>query len=418
MSPESPRIERDGSEELAADSAAAPLQFGVAGEQAERDWPLITHDALVALFGRYEGIGAPAKFLWHSPRPFSAAALVAVASGRTLFVKRHHRLIRDVEGLAEEHRFMAHLRSRGMPLAEVLAEREGDTAVTMGEWTYEVHTAAPGVDAYRAVMSWKPFFHRSHARAAGRALAELHRAARGYDAPARKLQPLLSSFRVLASPDLFDALERWVVTQPLLAAALATRRWREDIAQAIAPWHARLAPLLPALEPLWTHGDWHASNLIWSGSADGAEVGTILDFGLCDRTCAVYDLALAIERNAIDWLAPAHARQVCFEHIDALLGGYESVMPLAEDAYAALVAMLPIVHTEFALSEVAYFDGILASPATADVAYDGYLLGHARWFLGDDGQRLLAWLASRRATPATDSAPGGGASYSSPARRR
>lgn len=395
MSRQRPRIGDTGSEALAGQGAAVPLQFGVAGEQAERDWPLITHDALVALFARYEGIGVPAKLLWHSPRPFSAGALVAVADGRTLFVKRHHRLIRDVEGLAEEHRFMAHLRSRGVPVAEVLAERDGGTAAALGEWTYEVHAAAPGVDAYRAVMSWKPFFHRSHARAAGRALAQLHRAAQGYDAPARKLQPLLSSFRVLGSRDLFDALEQWVAAQPLLAAALAARNWREDIARTIAPWHARLAPLLPALAPLWTHGDWHASNLIWSGSGDGAEVGTVLDFGLCDRTCAVYDLALAIERNAIDWLAPAHERRVCFEHIDALLDGYESVAPLPEAAYAALVAMLPIVHTEFALSELAYFEEILGAPATADVAYDGYLLGHAHWFGGADGRRLLEWLARR-----------------------
>lgn len=123
---------------------------------------------------------------------------------------------------------------------------------------------------------------------------------------------------------------------------------------------------------------------------------TVLDFGLADRTCAVMDIALAIERNAIDWLAPADARRVEYEQIDALLDGYESLAPLSDAAYAALIALLPIVHTEFALSEVAYFGCIVDAPEIVDVAYDGYLLGHARWFGERDGQRLLDWLAQRR----------------------
>lgn len=380
----------------AAADAVAPPQFGVDGEQAERDWPLITHDEAAAILARIDGAGAPARLAWHSPRPFSAAALVHTTSGRALFVKRHHVRIRDVGGLEEEHRFIAHLRGHGIPVPDILADRDGATAVTLGDWTYEVHAVAPGVDAYRGVMSWKPFMHVSHAYEAGGALARLHRAAAGFDAPARPVRLLLSSFRVLSSDDLPAALERWVDAQPLLARALAARNWRDDIAAAIGPYHARFAPLLPALPPLWTHGDWHASNLLWSNGEPGAQVRTVLDFGLSDRTCAVYDIAVAIERNAIDWMAPADARRVEYAQIDALLDGYESVMPLSDDAYAALVALLPIVHTEFALSEVAYFDGIVGSPETVDVAYDGYLIGHARWFGEQDGRQLLAWLADRR----------------------
>ncbi|WP_455726777.1 phosphotransferase, partial [Burkholderia stabilis] len=157
-----------------------------------------------------------------------------------------------------------------------------------------------------------------------------------------------------------------------------------------------LVPLLPALAPLWTHGDWHASNLLWTEAGPGAQVQTVLDFGLSDRTCAVMDLALAIERNAIDWMAPADARRIEYAQIDALLDGYESLEPLSDDAYAALVALLPIVHTEFALSEVAYFGCIVDAPDIVDIAYDGYLIGHARWFGERDGRQLLDWLAQRR----------------------
>ena len=384
------------SRERADAREVAPPQFGVDGEQAERDWPLMTHDEVAAVLARIDGVGAPARLTWHSPRPFSAAVLVRTTDECALFVKRHHVSLRDVAGLEEEHRFIAHLRVHGVPVADVLAGRDGATAFASGDWTYEVHVVAPGVDAYRGVMSWKPFTHPSHAYAAGRALAELHRASAGYDAPARPVRPLLSSFRVLSSGDLAGALERWVTAQPLLVKALGARDWRGDVANVIGPYHARLVPLLPALPPLWTHGDWHASNLLWTGAGPGAEVRTVLDFGLADRTCAVMDAALAIGRNTVDWMAPAEARRVEYEQIAALLDGYESLEPLSDDAHAALVALLPIVHTEFALSEVAYFGCIVNAPDIVDVAYDGYLIGHVQWFGERDGRQLLDWLVQRR----------------------
>jgi Ser/Thr protein kinase RdoA (MazF antagonist) len=383
---------------------AAP-QFGVDGVKKERDWPLMTRDEVAAVLAQYrrgrrggpghEPIGPLAELTWHSPRPFSAAVLAKTARGDALFVKRHHVALRDVDGLHEEHRFIAHLRARGVPVVDILATVDGASAVTLGNWTYEVHELAPGVDAYRGTMSWMPFVDDSHAHAAGRALARLHLAAADYTAPARAIRPLLQSLRVLGEADLFGALERWIAAQPLLARALAARDWRADIAAAIAPFHARLASLLPALPSLWTHGDWHASNLLWTDAAPGAQVRTVLDFGLSDRTWAIHDLALAIERNAIEWLSEPASRRVHTAHIDALLTGYESLRPLGAEEHAGLIALLPIVHTEFALSEVAYFEGILGSPQTADVAYDRYLLGHAQWFAEPAGQALLEWLGTR-----------------------
>ncbi|ALK33774.1 phosphotransferase enzyme family protein [Burkholderia plantarii] len=378
------------------DAALAPPQFTVDGEASERDWPLITRAELDRVLAGYPRVGALASLSWHSPRPFSAAVLATTEAGAGVFVKRHHRSLRDVAGLEEEHRFIAHLRGHGVPVAEVLTDTHGRTASTHGDWTYELHAASPGVDTYRGVMSWKPFFHASHAAAAGRMLATLHRAAAGFDAPARELKPLLTSFRVLSSPDLRGALDAWVAAQPRLARALEGRAWRDDVERVIGPFHRALVPWLDTLAPLWTHGDWHASNLLWTDDAAGARVATVLDFGLADRSCAVLDIATAIERNMVDWLAPAGARRIEFEHLNALLDGYESVLPLSGDAYRALAALLPVAHAEFALSEVEYFNGILSSPVGTEAAYDGYLIGHAQWFAGADGQRLLDAIRARR----------------------
>jgi hypothetical protein len=66
--------------------------------------------------------------------------------------------------------------------------------------------------------------------------------------------------------------------------------------------HPRFAALLPALEPLWVHNDWHASNLFWSAGDEHRDVTAAIDFGLCNRGWAVADLATALERNTVAWL--------------------------------------------------------------------------------------------------------------------
>jgi len=367
-------------------------QFGVHGEQAERDWPLMIVSEVADVLSSYRIKGTIDRLSWHSPRPFAAAALATMSTGETLFIKRHHKSLRDVEALGEEHRFIAYLAGHGIPVAQVIADRLGRSAIAIGDWTYEVYLSAAGEDIYRNVMSWEPFKQAEHAFEAGATLAKLHLAAKDYAAPARPPRLLLSSFRVIGAPDLLAAAKTWIDAQPLLSKALVHRPWREDLTAVIGPWHTQLQPYLADLPPLWTHGDWHASNLLWGAHH---EVRSVLDFGLADQTCALYDLALAIERNTIGWLQPAVKRAVHLDQVDALLDGYASHLPLSTRDYAALGALLPIVHTEFALSEVGYFASVLDASDDADAAYDDYLLGHARWFSQPSGQALLAHLRGR-----------------------
>ncbi|MFF3847803.1 phosphotransferase enzyme family protein [Streptomyces sp. NPDC002328] len=345
------------------------LAHGLGTEPVEPDWAPLTDTEVTDVVG-------PARVVWRSPRPLSAAALVE-QDGRRLFVKRHHHSVRTLPGLAEEHAFLRHLRLRGAPVVEVL------DAVARDAWTYEVHSVGAGTDLYRDALSWSPFRSAGHARAAGEALARTHLAARGFDAPRRQVQPLVASFTVFASHDPRAELERYVTERPALAEALRDFSWRADTERVLLPLHERLAPHLAALEPLWTHNDWHASNLLWG--ADG-RVSTVLDFGMSDRTTAVHDLATAIERNAVQWLRPG--RPVREQDAAALLDGYRSVRPLSAAESAALPALLPLVHAEFALSELGYFHGVTRSAENTRLAYE-YYVGHAEWFTGANGRRLL-----------------------------
>ncbi|WP_138754520.1 phosphotransferase enzyme family protein [Paenibacillus sinopodophylli] len=377
--------------------SATTQAHGMGTELVRPDWAQITLEETKRLFGRYSNLADVTSLLWHSPRPFSSATIVETAEGR-LFVKRHHHTVRDVEGLNEEHRFIRHLRTHGSPVSEILEGTDGATAYAVEGWTYEVHRLAKGTDLYRDAVSWSPFQQEAHAYAAGEALARMHLAAEGFQAPARLVRPLVSSFSVFGSDDPSAKLSAYVASRPSLLNYLHTRSWEKDCENILFPLYERFAPYINMLKPLWTHNDWHSSNLLWEEDGDAAKVTSILDFGLADRTNAVYDLATAIERNVIDWLALHEGKQdglVAYEHLEALLSGYESIRPLSTDEQKALEAILPLVHAEFALSEIDYFIGIVRSTGNADMAYDLYLLGHAEWFQEQYGQELLSYLRCR-----------------------
>ncbi len=392
---------------MAADPPAPGdvLVHGMDGRLAPGDWPPLDDREVRRVLDRY-ALGDPSiAVTWHSPRPFSAAAVVDHPEGR-LFVKRHHRRVRTRAGLTAEHRFMAHLRRGGVPVPDVLTLASGGTALALGDWTYEVHRPPPGEDLYRRRMSWEPFTEVHHARAAGTALARLHRAAEGYPGPGRPPGVLVACW-VSGAPDLMAALEGLVAARPALARALSRRPWRRDVARALLPLHPALAAVAGDLRPLWTHNDWHASNLFWrraaraagaagaaggTGSAGGAvEVSGVIDFGSCNRTTAVYDLATALERHVVGWLqgGTEGSHPVHLDQMRALVEGYQSERPLDRAETAALPALLPLVHLEQALSELEYFEAVVGSSGNADLAYGAFFVGHAAWFATPGGRSLL-----------------------------
>jgi Ser/Thr protein kinase RdoA (MazF antagonist) len=380
------------------------------GRLVEPDWPPLALAEVRALLREFSGCGEPVEILSVSPRPFSAASVVAAGSKR-VFIKRHHRTVRDREGLLEEHRFMSHLRARGAPVPRVFAASSGETAIERGEWTYEVHETPAGVDLYEDALSWTPFRSSAHARSAGEALARLHRASQEFAAPRRKPRPLVAGFTIFAADDPAAELERYLGARPALESNAVVREGCSEALELLAPFHAELRPLLAALPPLWTHNDLHASNLLWSDASDEARAAAVIDFGLADRTNAVHDLAQAIERNIVEWLdliedsARERGVRVHIDHLEALLDGYESVRPLTKEEAAALAPMTALCHAEFALTEADYFLGVLHSEEKARLASIDYLAGHARWFRGAGGDKLLdairRWVARRERPAAT-----------------
>jgi|CZKL01.1.fsa_nt_gi Ser/Thr protein kinase RdoA (MazF antagonist) len=360
---------------------------GLDGTLVQPDWPDLTLDEVRPVLANFRGVAEPSELLTISPRPFSAASVVATRGGQ-VFVKRHHRSVCNQAGLQEEHRFMAHLCAHGARVPRVFETENGNTAVEIGEWAYEVHDVPPGEDLYGDALSWTPFRSTAHAYSAGHALAKLHIASSGYYAPPRAGRPLVAGFSIFAAPDAATQFDHYVSLRPALREYLATRSCHEEALALLEPFHAELVPMLPSLIPLWTHNDLHASNLLWANASETAQATAVIDFGLADRTNAVHDLAHAIERNIVEWLSLVDASvnssqvPVHFDHLRALLDGYESVRVLSDEEAASLAPMTALCHAEFALSETDYFLSVLHSDQKARMACEGYLVAHAEWFRG------------------------------------
>jgi Ser/Thr protein kinase RdoA (MazF antagonist) len=363
----------------------SPKAHGLDGTLVEPDWPPLTLAEVRSVLADFDNMDGHVEIASVSPRPFSAASVLAVGD-RRVFLKRHSSIVRTARALREEHHFIAHLRANGVPVPQVFSTRAGDTVAESETSVYELHSVPSGLDLYADAISWTPFFSKAHAHSAGQMLASLHLAAESYKAPPRSERPLVASFAIFGSQDPYVQWDRYVGTRPALASYLTNGRVRDTALELLEPFHAEMLPLLPKLEPLWTHNDLHASNLFWSDLTDNANATAVIDFGLCDRTNAVHDLCHAVERNIVEWLTlmqnpnEPDAVRIHRDHLWPLLDGYTSARPLTPAERAAIAPMLALCHAEFALSEADYFLTALHSEEKARVACEDYLLAHAGWW--------------------------------------
>ena len=376
--------------------APAGLVHGMGKELVVPDWSPLASAEVHTVLARYPQPPGEEMITWRSPRPMSAAGLIR-RGGVDLFVKRHHVRVRTAAQLAVEHAFIGRMRAWGIPAPAVLRAADGSTATQHDDFVYEVHELAGGLDLYRDAVSWTPYTGLGHAHAAGEALARLHGAADRFPLPARSPAVLTSGCQIVVAADPLAEVKWLAGRRPGLAAYLDGRAWPDDLARHVLPAIRRAAPLLAALPRQWGHGDWHPSNLTWTTAGPDAVVAGVFDFGLANRTFAVHDLATALERATVSWLdlADAGRAEADLDTIDAFLDGYESVRPLSAAEAVTLPEVLPVVHVEYALSEVEYFAHVVSSAANADLAYDGYLLGHAAWFGTPDGTTVLDHLRRR-----------------------
>lgn len=157
----------------------------------------------------------------------------------------------------------------------------------------------------------------------------------------------------------------------------------------VSQTHHKIKHILQQTTKIWTHNDLHASNLFWSAQSADANITAVIDFGLSDRNSALYDLAVTIERNFIDWLALEHTSQINIDEagLSAFLQAYFAEIHPQQD-FSILPELLKIVHLDFAFSELEYFVGITQNLKHADAAYYDWIVGHVNWFFAEQGQQF------------------------------
>lgn len=385
------------------------LGHGMGNAWENKDWAHISAPDLASLQQHYPCLQGRIETLWCSPRPFSSAVRVKVLQDQTLpdgvstaatsapqyFIKRSHRSFRSARDILQEHAVLQHLARKGIPVAKLMSSNYGLTALELGDWSYEVYATAAGLDLYADQQSWKPFFHADHAAKAGALVARLHLAMQDFpERQGRSAAYLVSNQQLLDSENIVAALQARIEQSPELSRYFADKVLPTEFLDRIAQVHHHIKPALQQASRIWTHNDLHASNLFWSADSAQAEITAVIDFGLADRNSALYDLAVTIERNFIDWLALEQGARIDVDEagLTAFLQAYFAATPPPED-FSVLPELLKIVHLDFAFSELEYFVGISRNLKHADAAYYDWIVGHVDWFFGEQGQHLTQMLS-------------------------
>ena len=365
-----------------------------------KDWLHITVPELHRLQSYYPCLQGSVKILWCSPRPFSSAVLIEVvqalaSTGQTnlhpYFIKRSHRSFRRAQDILQEHAVLQHLASKNIPVATLISSNCGQTALEVGDWTYEVYEKAAGFDLYVDQQSWTPFFYTEHAAKVGSLLAKLHTAMQDFpELHGRSTRYLVSNQQLLESENIVMAIQQRIDNSPELSHYFADKNLDAVFLERIFQTHRKIKHVLQQVTKIWTHNDLHASNLFWSTQSADANITAVIDFGLSDRNSALYDLAITIERNFIDWLALEHTSQISVDEagLSAFLQAYFAEIYPQQD-FSILPELLKIVHLDFAFSELEYFVGITQNLKHADAAYYDWIVGHVNWFFTEQGQQFI-----------------------------
>ena len=375
------------------------LGHGMGSDWENKDWVHIKVPELHHLQPYYPCLQESVQILWCSPRPFSSAVLVEVmqalaSTGQTnlhsYFIKRSHRSFRRAQDILQEHAVLQHLASKNIPVATLISSNCGQTTLEVGDWTYEVYEKAAGFDLYIDQQSWTPFFYTEHAAKVGSLLAKLHIAVQDFpELHGRSTRYLVSNQQLLESENIVMAIQQRIDNSPELSHYFADKNLDAVFLERIFQTHRKIKHVLQQVTKIWTHNDLHASNLFWSTQSADANITAVIDFGLSDRNSALYDLAITIERNFIDWLALEHTSQISVDEagLSAFLQAYFAEIYPQQD-FSILPELLKIVHLDFAFSELEYFVGITQNLKHADAAYYDWIVGHVNWFFTEQGQQF------------------------------
>ncbi|MFO8065298.1 MAG: phosphotransferase enzyme family protein [Spirochaetota bacterium] len=356
----------------------------------------VSNEELARVVARYPTVGRIEKRGGDKTGRRSAGLLFETETGGRYFLKKRIQSVHPKESVLWRHRVISHLVAKGFSTPAITENEAGETLTEDGEVQYELFEAAHGQDIYHDYESWTPFSRRDHARSAGEALARFHNELRDFslaDATPPGTSPATpetARFDLGFAPDLPAAVERRISASPALSEFFSNIRWKEEISGLYLNFHGEARRYMAGVQPWVTHGQWQANNLFFEHD----RVASVVGFDLVDVAFRMYDLAAAVDKNAVLWteIAAGQPNAVRFDVIEELLRGYCSLLPVSMVEAELLGAVLPIHHLDWALSGVEYALVHEASRERAQWYYNVYLRDHVRHYHTPSGQKILSFL--------------------------
>ncbi len=245
-----------------------------------------------------------------------------------------------VEGAEYDARLLTHLAKRGVPAPRPLVATDGRTVATAAGKPASLFPFVPGSSSCQRSVDI------ARAEALGRALAQIHVAAR--DFPIRRA----GRFRI----------EDLHARMPRIAAASdpSIARMADELPRALESWGARRRSDVPTGV---VHGDLFRDNVLWASQSgdDHATIVALLDFESASDGRFVYDVAVTV-------LAWSYGDDFSEPIARAIVSGYESVRPLEPVEREALRAELAIAALRFTTTRIT--DYALRSGVGARVVKD------------------------------------------------
>lgn len=361
-------------------------------------WPDIQLEEAQSVFDLLQSPVRARAVVSNSGRPTAAAALIDTNYG-LMFMKRYARSVRDVQTIEPYHRYVTFLANRGihtpifLPFAsgsniDVVVQKTGDTTAIRGNDIYEVYSAAEGEDRYGKALTWDPPATLSEAYCLGEMLASIDLASSGFNEPRMVPNGMTNTFGLFATPDLDKQWQQWIAQRPSVSEYLSmTKRDIVHDLEAIRPYASRIAHVYEQLESTWIHGDPHISNFLWENDGPCA----VIDFGLADRNTALFDLVMALERHAIQWVEVSAGKLDAYrlDVAEAILRGYAEVRPLSDIEKEILPDVLRLAQAEAGLNWLQYYMNGTRRLEDAAWCYDSCFLAHMQWFDTIPGRDLL-----------------------------
>lgn len=257
-----------------------------------------------------------------------------IVSSRTTarrYVLRRHRF-RDSDRIRGEHRVMAHVRNRDIPVPAILPTDAGDSLVSHDERWWTLYGFATGTQIPRDEVT------EAHARAMGTALGGIHAALADLDSGTEPAPPANDA----------PAAEELLLEIGALRSIIGAMRdrtaqddWADDELAGHAAWIERYGlpepEAVPDDEVQVLHGDYQESNLFFAGSPSGITVTGVIDWDKAEIGARGFEVVRCLKlslsfnpalcrafldgyRSTAELTTPQLRRSVHNEHARALRG--------------------------------------------------------------------------------------------------